>query len=486
MEGALLVLAAFDVSGAHSEATFMFKKRRLPCTGILLLLVLSCVLIRKAVAEETPAEHAANVYAAEELAAAPPHGNLPDYSLPPDKLVKAQHLDAIRTFTSFGGTIWGILQLVLLLWFGVIAWIRDLAINTSVSLRARGKRVRAFCRECFVFTSLLTVITELLDLPLSVYRHHLAIEYGFSIQSWAGWCADMGKSFGLTWGVILLFGALLMALIRWLPRAWWIVCWAIVTPIVIFVTFLAPLVVDPLYNKFEPLQQSHPELVAQLEQVVAKGHMDIPPERMFLMKASAKVTTINAYVTGFGSSKRVVVWDTSLQKGTTDQVLFIFGHESGHYVLGHVRRGLFLAIVGLLFAFFLGYHIIQIAIRKYGRSWRIPSQGDWGAIAVLFLAFACLEAVSQPLENGISRIVEHAADVYGQEAIHGLVPNPQASAQTAFDVLGENVLDRPNPNLFLEFWLENHPAIGRRAAFAHAYDPWAPGMEPKYFPKDSH
>ncbi|HEY4359142.1 MAG TPA: M48 family metalloprotease [Acidobacteriaceae bacterium] len=461
----------------------MLKKSRLQFSGILLLLIVLCARTQEARASETPAEHAANVYAAQELAAAPPHGNLPDYSLPPDKLAKAQHLDTIRTVTSFGGTIWDILQLALLLWLGVIAWIRDRAVEAAARLRARGKRIRAFCRECVVFTGLFTVVTELLNLPLGLYRHHLAVDYGFSIQSWASWWSDTGKSFAIALGITLFLAALLKLLIRLLPRAWWAVCWAIVTPLVIFATYLAPLVLDPLYNKFEPLQQSHPELVAQLEKVVAKGHMDIPPERMFLMEASAKVTTINAYVTGFGSSKRVVVWDTSLQKGKPDQLLFIFGHESGHYVLGHVRNGLVLVILGLLVAFFLGYHLIRWAIRRYGGDWRIPSQSDWGAIAVLFFAFTIFEVVSQPIENSISRIVEHNADVYGQEAIHGLVANPQETAQTSFDVLGESVLDRPNPNLFVEFWLDSHPAIGRRAAFAHAYDPWAPGMEPKYFSK---
>ena len=79
---------------------------------------------------------------------------------------------------------------------------------------------------------------------------------------------------------------------------------------------------------------------------------------------------------------------------------------------------------------------------------------------------------------------EHAADVYGQEAIHGLVADPQATAKGAFDVLGTTSFSDPNPSPFYEFWTYSHPSIGRRAAFAKAYDPWAPGMEPKYFPKE--
>ena len=78
---------------------------------------------------------------------------------------------------------------------------------------------------------------------------------------------------------------------------------------------------------------------------------------------------------------------------------------------------------------------------------------------------------------------EHAADVFGQEAVHGIVKDPQATGQAAFDLLGENGLGDPYPSPFIEFWTYSHPAIGRRAAFAKYYDPWAAGAEPKYFQK---
>ncbi len=443
-----------------------------------------CLAISPAAqASETAAEHAANVYAVQQLAAAPAHGNLPDYALPPDKLAKAQHLETIRTAMDFGGTAWSLLQFILLLWLGVIAWMRNRALASSAALRAENKTKRAFWLECLVFTCLYNLLSTLLDLPLSLYHQHLARSYGLSVQSWGGWWIDFAKSFALgLLGGFLLF-ALLMWLIRKLPRSWWLVGWAVVTPLLLFFIYLSPYVLDPLFNKFEPLQQSHPELVTRLEQVVAKGHMDIPPERMFLMKASAKVTTLNAYVTGFGSSKRVVVWDTSLQKGTPDQVLFIFGHESGHYVLGHVMRGVLLLIVGLLLSFFVGYILVRWSLRRFGGAWAIPSEADWGTLVVLFFAFALLSAVAQPLANTLSRTQEHAADVYGQEAIHGLVGNPQEVARSAFELLGANSFVVPNPNLFLEFWTDSHPAIGRRAAFAHAYDPWTADVAPKYFPK---
>ncbi len=423
-------------------------------------------------ASETPAEHAANVYAQQELDAAPLHEDIPDYSLSPEDLAKAQHLSTIRVTLHFVDEAWGIISLVLLLWFGVIAWIRDRAVAVSSNKWVQG----------YVFLLYYSVLGFLTNLPLNLYAQHLEIKYGLSVQSWTSWLGDQGKAEGLLWA----FGGLLLMLLFWIirkfPRRWWLVFWFISIPLALLITFAVPYI-GHLFNHYEPLQQSDPALVAQLEEVVRKGHMDIPPERMYLMKASEKVTTLNADVEGFGSSKRVVVWDTTIAKMTPDEILLVFGHESGHYVLHHIEIGFVFTLLGLLITFYLGYLFIQWALARFGARWGVPAQTDWAALSVLLLAFSLFGLVSEPIENSFSRMHEHAADVFGQEVIHGLVANPQESAQRAFDILGKVSFADPNPSQFYEFWTYSHPAIGRRAAFAHAYDPWTPGMEPKYFKK---
>jgi len=502
----------------------------------LLLLLCLFALPVAARASETPAEHAANVYAAQELAASPLHSNLPDYSLSPADLAKSNHLTAIHEVTHFGDEIWGIVSLLLLLWLGVIGWMRDKAVHLGQILplqkimfpysflvltllidfvpavlvfvlrppqkRALGLQIllflgslavmwryRASLRastyrwvEGFAFLLLYSIAVFILDLPLSLYQQHLSLKYGLSVQSWGSWFGDAAKAFLLSW----LIGGLLLMLLFWVirkfPTRWWLVFWGFSIPIVLAGIFAVPYV-NLLFDKFEPLSLHHADLVAQLEQVVAKGHMDIPPERMFLMKASDKVTTLNAYVTGFGASKRVVVWDTSLAKATPDEVLFIFGHESGHYVLGHIVIGVWVTIGTLFVLLYLGYRFVNWAIARYGTKWRVPAQEDWAALAVLLLAFSLFGAVLEPAQNTFSRMDEHAADVYGQEAIHGLIADPQTTAKHAFDVLGQGSYSDPNPSPLYEIWTYSHPSIGRRAAFAKAYNPWASGMEPKYFKK---
>ena len=397
----------------------------------------------------------------------------PAYSLPPEKLARAIAYSRIRVILDFLGSGWGILQLILLLALGVVARMRNVAVNLSKNRWAQG----------FTFTLLLLLASTLLDLPLDIYGHHAAVVYGQSVQGWGSWAWDAVKSFLL----VFVFGGLLVMLLFWVirksPTRWWFWFWIPAMLFVLLTVFVAPVIIDPLFNKFDPLAKTDPALVDRLEKVVARGGIQIPPDRMFLMKASEKVTTLNAYVTGYGASKRVVVWDNSIAKATPDEISFIFGHEMGHYVLNHIPKTLIFLGVLLLVEFYLGYRGIRWLIVRYGERWRITSQSDWGALVVLLLVLSVLSFFSEPIVNGYSRMHEHKADVYGQEVIHGIVANPQATAQQSFQLLGEMSLTDPNPNRFVEFWTFSHPSVSSRAAFAASYNPWTSGQHPMYFEK---
>ena len=395
----------------------------------------------------------------------------PAYQLPPEKLQRAIEYTRRRTVLEFGFVGWGMLQLVGLLSLGVAARMRDIAVKLSAKRWVQG----------YGFVIELALVTSLLNLPVQVYGHHLSLEYGQSVQGWGSWLVDHAKSFGLT----VVVGGVLVLLLFWVmdksPRRWWFWFWVPATVLMVAGVFLAPIVIDPIFNKFEPLAATNPALVARVEQVVARGGIVIPPERMFLMKASAKYTGQNAYVTGLGASKRVVVWDTSVAKASPDEISFIFAHEMGHYVLSHIYRGMLFAAVVMLVLFWLGYHGMQWLLGRYGAGWGIAGQWDWAALVVLLLVISVLSFVSDPITNGFSRGMEHEADVYGQEAIHGIVADPQAVAEHSFQVMGEESLDDPNPNRLVEFWTFDHPSTSSRAAFAAGYDPWGVGGHPKYF-----
>jgi STE24 endopeptidase len=439
---------------------------------LALLLCLLLPLCAVGCAHETAAERKASLYARQEMNSVPRHDNLPDYALPSAALEKARQLSRIEAVLFFGGTLWGLAQLVLLLELGVVARLRDLAVA----------RMQNRWMQAYLFLLLFLLARVVLNLPLSLYGHHLSLAYGFSIERWGAWLGDLAKSLAIEW---IIGGALVMLLffvIRRAPRRWWLLFWAALVPIVLAGTWLEPVVVDPLFNHFEPLAPEHPALAAELE------HMGVPRDRQFLMLASQKVTTPNAYVTGIGSTKRVVVWDTSLDAhGTpTPEVLWMVGHECGHFAHHDVRNGVLMALGGLLPLLGLGYWLTRWMLARFGLRWRIPgtadhAQNDWAALAVLVLAFNLLATIAGPVENAISRQVEHNADIYGEEAIHGLVPDPQRATRTACDQDGLRTFDDPNPSPAAVFWMYNHPPTGFRAAFGWAYDPWAKGMEPKYF-----
>jgi STE24 endopeptidase len=395
------------------------------------------------------------------------------YTLPAGELEKAMALSRIRRVLTVGGAFWTLAQLTLLLALGGVARIRDFVVTLSKNIWTQG--------FAFLFCCLLA--TFLLDLPLAVYGHSVGLRYGLSVQGWGSWLGDKAKVFGLEWGI----GGMAMMLFVWFrhksPTRWWFWLWLPAAGFTLAGVFLTPYVIDPMFNQFEPLAKDNPALVGRLEQVVARGGLSISPERMFLMKASDKSTQLNAYVTGFGTSKRVVVWDTTIAHSTPDEISFIFAHEMGHYALGHVILGVAMSCVGLLPLFWLGHHGMRLLLARYGVAWGIPSLHDWGALVVLMLVLLAVSEVTDPVSNTISRAIEHNADVYGQEAIHGIVADPQRVGQQSFQVLGEDSLDDPTPHPVFEWWFDTHPTTRFRAAFAEAYDPWAAGEHPKYFVK---
>jgi STE24 endopeptidase len=379
----------------------------------------------------------------------------------------------IRAVLHFVAAAWTISALLLLLAFRAPARFRDWAVAASDNRWV----------QCLIFLPLFVFTLRVVTLPVHAYRHYVSESYGLSIQSWSEWLWDQTKESLILVGMLYLPVMLLFFLLRRLPRRWWLWFWAGSVPFVVFTVFISPVILDPLMNDFAPLQQSNPALTARLQQIVARGGLSIVPDRMFLMKASAKTTQLNAYVTGIGAWKRVVVWDTSIAKATPDEISFIFGHEMGHYVLNHIWLGVAFASAESLLLLWLGFHAVNWGVRRFGRAWGVPSTHDWAALGVLALAVSIFSFFVEPVDNAFSRWCEHQADIYGQEAIHGIAADPRAAARDAFQVLGETSLVDPNPNRFVEFWTGSHPAIASRAAFVQAYDPWQPGQRPKYFRK---
>lgn len=392
------------------------------------------------------------------------------YTLPPDKLAKAIALYHARTAAYFGDTAWTIFALWALLRLHVGGAIRNVAAKASVRAWAQG----------LIVAPLWIAILILLGLPVALIMQHVDLRYGISVEPWTMWWADFGKSAGLTLIIGTIALSVLYALMRHSPRRWWLWFWIISIPVEVAAVFVVPVVIDPIFDHFSPLAKADPGLVDQLERVAARGGLHIPPNRMYVMDASAKVTGPNAYVTGFGASKRVVVWDTTLRELPLDDILGTYGHEQGHYVLQHIPKGILFSAAVMFVFFGIAYRLLNWLVRRYGERWRIPSLHDWSSLGLVLLVAAVLGFFADPVGNAFSRHIEHQADVYGEEVIHGLVPSPQETMAQGFQRLGELWLEVPHPNGFVVFWTYSHPPTADRMRFAANYDPWAPGNHPRY------
>jgi STE24 endopeptidase len=434
--------------------------------GSLFLLVLCLALMpRKVIAQAATAPAASSA-----TVSSVPATETTEYKLSPDKLAKATALYKLRFKLRVFDTVYGLLVLLGLLYFGVAAKYRDLAEGAS-----KNRFVQALA-----FVAVMLITTTALQLPLDAYQQSISRQYGLSVQGWGSWFGDVGKGMLVVLPIFSFVAWLITTLIRVSPKRWWFYSWLIVVPLTIFLIFLSPIVIDPLFNNFEPLDKSNPELVTAIQKVTERGGLDIPRYRMFLMKASEKVTTLNAYVTGFGPSKRVVVWDTTIQKASTPEMLFVFGHEMGHYVLNHIVIGIVATAVGLFIGFYLLYRIANWAFPRFHERWRMRELSDWCSLVMLILILSVMSIISAPIGNGFSRQLEHNADIYGLEVTHGINANSQEAGAHAFQVLGELSLSYPYPNDFAVFWYADHPPIRDRVPFAHNYDPWSKGEQPKY------
>ena len=285
------------------------------------------------------------------------------YSLTPEKLAEAKALNRIRISVAIAGSIWDLIVLWLLLATGTAT---RLDVWTRETLKPRWL-------QGIAFYAIVLAILAVADLPLGVIAHTASLKYHVSVQPWGAWFGDNAKALGVSLALGVPVALLLNLVVRRSPRRYWIWIWLISLPLILMGAFLEPLVIDPIFNKYSPLEASHPALVSKLEQVVARTGTRIPPERMFLMNASEKSNGINAYVTGIGSSTRFVMWDTTMDRMPDDEIMFIFGHESGHYVLNHIPKGLTLTMAGLLLMFWICARLAEWMVRRFSERWKVSA-----------------------------------------------------------------------------------------------------------------
>jgi len=297
----------------------------------------------------------------------------------------------------------------------------------------------------FFFT--LWLLLRLIELPFSLFGSYFwQHRWGFSTQTFASWWLDYLKGAGLELalscvGVLLLF----WILNRW-PAAWWLIGASFFSLWLVIQSFLWPVVVAPLFNRFTPVED--PAVLAMVGELSDKA--GLPVDRVLVMDASRRTTRANAYFAGLGHTKRIVFYDTLLQNYPPDEVKAVVAHEMAHWCQGHIVRGLALGILGN-FVFWVLLFVLLRATAPVND--RYPPH-TW---AVVLLFFLLVSFVSSPLQNYFSRSMEEEADRIAVQ----LTGDAPAAVRLQVNLAAKNLSDVAPPAFIRWFSYSHPPAMAR-------------------------
>jgi Zn-dependent protease with chaperone function len=325
-----------------------------------------------------------------------------------------------------------------------------------------------FALYCIAFG----LLYYLVSLPLNYYAGFIQPHsYDLSNQTFDRWLGNYTKGAA----VLIVFGLALgwfpFLVIRKSPRRWWLYLGLLAAPSLCALEFIQPVVIDPLFHQFQPLQDKALESKI-LEEAALVG---IEGSRVYEVNMSTDTKTLNAYVTGFMGTKRIVLWDTTLKTLDEDELLFILGHEMGHYVLRHIIKLIAFNSVLIVFLYYVVYLLAGRIIARFHRRFGFNSLSDFAALPLLILLILIVALAGMPIPMAFSRQVEHEADRFGLELTHC-----NHSAATAFVKLQQKGLGISRPGLLAEIWLFDHPSIGERIDFCNSYRPWETGQPSRY------
>jgi STE24 endopeptidase len=296
-------------------------------------------------------------------------------------------------------------------------------------------------------------------LPLAAWRHDRAFDVGLSTQTWGPWLGDVAKSAGI--GAVLAGagGAVALALVRRFPRRWWIPGSGVVVAFGVVTIWLWPVVIDPLFNDFDPL----PEGRLRSDVLELARRADVKVGEVYRVDASRRTTAVNAYVGGLGPTKRVVLYDNLIDDLPPEQVRQVVAHELGHQKHRDLYRGLlWLALVAPA-----GVYLVQRLAEAFGRREGLGVPGRTAgpaALPAIALAVWVVSLVLGSVSNVLSRQVEARADTFSLE----LTRNPAAHIGLERELAERNIAD-PDPPPLVHALFGTHPTTVERIGIGEAW-----------------
>jgi STE24 endopeptidase len=307
----------------------------------------------------------------------------------------------------------------------------------------------------FLGAIVVLVAGRLVTLPLAAYGEVIRHRYGLSTRGWGLWARDVATATGISAGLTALGLLVVVALARRAPRSWWAWAGAGAAVLVVAGSFLYPLLIEPAFNRFDSMPASplRTELFALAER------SGTPVQDVLVADASRRTTALNAYVSGFGSTRRIVVYDTVLDQLPDAEIESIAAHELGHVANDDVLTGTLIGALGAgagvsLLGWLLG---VTPLLRRAGAA----GPGDGQVVGLLLFLLAVGTLVSTPVQNLVSRHIEARADLHALD----LTRDP-ASFIAVQRALGVANLSDPDPPAIWQWFFGSHPTVPQRIAFA--------------------
>lgn len=367
------------------------------------------------------------------------------------ELMLSEEYSKIRNLLFFLSTPFEWLFYFLILLFGFSKAFKNWAENSS----------KYKLLQTAIYLIWLSFFAYLATFPLSYISFSLSKTYNISTQSFASWMKDELIDFWLNYGTWLIIVPVLYWLMKKSQKRWWLYGWLLSIPFTLFMMFLQPVVIDPLYHDFYPLKNK--ELETKILTLADKA--EIPAQHVFEVNMSDETNALNAYVTGIGSNARIVLWDTTLNKLTDSQILFIMAHEMCHYVEKHIYFGIAGYLLISLLGLYLTYRIMNWVTKRWGNELKISDTRDIRSLPLFFMVLSMLLFAASPITNFTSRYQETRADKYAIE----MTKNPEA-AITSFQELTRSGLSQVNPPLLVKVFRYTHPSMLDRISMLEDYE----------------
>ena len=364
---------------------------------------------------------------------------------------EARRYNRIRRWLSIADFSLGAALLIVLLATGWTRTLRDFAYLGAWQI---------YSLAVFFYIGMLLVIGKALGFGLDLYGFYLEHRFHLSNQRFGSWLWDQAKGFlvGLVFGGIVV--EIIYYVLRMWPRNWWLIAWAAFIVLFVALAQIAPVVLFPIFYKFQPLQNE--ELKQRLVRLSERAGTRV--RGVYEWKLSEKSKKANAALTGLGKTRRIILADTLLNNYSDDEIEAVLAHELGHHVRRHILKGILLEVAVTFVGFWAANEVLRYAVFQRHM---FDSLSDFANLPLLALVSTVLSLLLVPVLNAYSRQKEREADQYCFESISSVEP-----FITSMNKLADQNLAERSPSRLVEVLFHSHPAIAKRieAARAHAHD----------------